>query len=122
MHWNLLLAAEIAQTTASALCLLAVLITLKDAIAVRRRVIKSGQNHGADIWSWINVRGKGCLTAVELIILAAKIERANLAFGGYQPPSMARWTMFGIGYTLVAALVAATAIANMASFHKLRDQ
>lgn len=104
------------------LSLVATAITFVDAIRIRRRVNRSGQNHGAHIWSWINVRGKGCMVVVELTLLALRCERLRLiAFHLYKPLSFTRFVIFGIAYSLCAILIAWTSWANMRSWHALRD-
>jgi hypothetical protein len=124
MSWKIcsgLPLAEIAQLVTCLACLVINSITLRDAFETRRRIISSGRNHGADIWSWINVRGKGCFVAVQLLIVAMGVDRLNLLLHGYHPELMNRWVAFGLARTVIGLLVAATAWANMRSFQRLRD-
>lgn len=111
---------ETIQVTACLICALATALTLKDALDTRRNILRDGTNHGAQLWSLVNVRGKVCLTAVQLVSLIMGSDRLFLLLSGYVPTMPCRFVVFGILRTGMSGLVAITAMLNMVAFRRMR--
>jgi hypothetical protein len=124
MSWKMWSAFPLVEITLVIICFACAAInvrTLSEAIQTYRRVVRSGQNHGAQIWSWVSVRNKGCYLAVQVVFLAWGLDRYQLLANGlhlYQPE---RWMIYGVARTVCSVLVAFTAWTNMRAFEQLRD-
>lgn len=118
--WGLVVI-EALQAAINLGCLAITTRTLSDAVDSHRRIVQSGQNHGADVFAWASVRSKGANVAVQVLILAMGCDRLILLLHGYHPDLPGHFFLFGAGRTLIGVLVAATAYANMLSFRRLRN-
>lgn len=116
-----LLAAEIVQTAVSVLCLIRVLLTLRDAQAIRRRVIAGNENHGNEVWSRINLRNKWCLVAVGVFCIGIGIDRIYQLGNGYHPPDLGDYVFISVSRTAISILTATTAWSSMKAYHRLRE-
>lgn len=113
------LALELPQILVCLACLIINLLTLKDAMDTRRRIVASGMNHGADKWANIQVRGKSCLLAVQIFSAGMGIDRLVFLCDGYRPQMPVHYIGFGIARTAISVCVAITAWMNMRAFREL---
>jgi len=100
--------------------LIAVLVTLKEAIAIHHRNL--GKDPSADLYSITTVRGRWIFAAVETFSLIMAIDLyAGLHDDGPQY-EVRRFFTLGILRMAMTIGVAWVALANMRTFRKLRDR
>lgn len=100
-----LYATEGTQGAMALLCVWEVARCLTEAKVIRRRVLSTGENHGADVWSANSVRSKRVFLFIEFLLLGWCIDRMHL-IASYQVSTPGRFLVYGILRTVTAVLCA----------------
>lgn len=102
-------------------CALANSRTLRSARRTHRTAVLNGTDPIAIIWTKIQCRGKWCLFAVQVLIVAMSIYRMKQVFIGPLLVNSIIFMTFGLAQRVIAVLVAWTAWENARAFERLRD-
>lgn len=96
--------------------------TLKDSIQTYRRICRSGENHGSEIWSKNQVISKSVFCAMQATVLTNWFQRvAILQSGEWHPAGVWHLTTMGMEWSAMSLLAATVAWRNMRAFRKIKN-